>query len=117
MDGKEDTVADAIDQKIEKAISRIEDHDWSTLDCFSSFENLVSMGELVDRLSIINFKLYNLKNEVMRRQTDESFCGWASKQDIVLVKERSLLKRCINDKISALFVHGSDAMEEVKLYD
>jgi hypothetical protein len=34
------------------------------------FEELISMGELVDRLSIVNFKLYRLKDEVMNKQND-----------------------------------------------
>ena len=65
----------------------------------NSFEELISMGELVDRLSIVNFKLYKLKDEVMDRQDDEKFKSWASVEDVKLVMERARLKRCIDEKL------------------
>lgn len=65
----------------------------------NSFEELISMGELVDRLSIVNFKLYKLKDEVMDRQDDEKFKAWASVEDVKLVMERARLKRCIDEKL------------------
>ena len=63
------------------------------------FEQLLSFGELVDRLSIVNFKLFTLKDEVARRDTDREFCAWAASEDIRLVKERSRLKGCIDEKL------------------
>ena len=65
----------------------------------NSFEELISMGELVDRLSIVNFKLFRLKDEVMNRQDDEKFRSWASVEDVKLVMERARLKRCIDVKL------------------
>lgn len=65
----------------------------------NSFEILLSMGELVDRLSIVNFKLYKLKDEVMDRQDDDQFKSWASVEDVKLVRERARLKRCIDEKL------------------
>jgi hypothetical protein len=65
----------------------------------SSFEELISMGELVDRLSIVNFKLYKLKDEVMDRPDDSEFRSWASVEDVKLVRERSRLKKCIDEKL------------------
>ena len=65
----------------------------------SSFEELISMGELVDRLSIVNFKLYKLKDEVMNKKDDHDFKIWASVEDVKLVKERSRLKKCIDEKL------------------
>jgi len=59
---------------------------------------LVSMGELVDRLSIVNIKLFNLKDKVMNT-SDESFRAWASVEDVKLVMERSRLKRAIDQKL------------------
>lgn len=63
------------------------------------FEEILSLGELIDRLSIVNFKLYKLKDEVMNRTNDESFKSWASVEDVKLVKERAKLKRCIDTKL------------------
>lgn len=59
---------------------------------------LISMGELVDRLSIVNFKLYDLKNKVMATE-DASFRSWASVEDVKLVMERSRLKKAIDMKL------------------
>ena len=61
--------------------------------------DLVSMGELVDRLSIVNFKLYTLKDKVME-STDESFRAWASVEDVKLVMERSRLKKAIDRQLA-----------------
>lgn len=65
------------------------------------FEELISYGELVDRLSVVNFKLYVLKDEVMNSE-DSAFRAWASVEDVRLVKERARLKKCIDEKIIAM---------------
>ena len=66
------------------------------------FEELLSFGELVDRLTIVNGKLYSLKNEVVERQNEKEFCAWQAVQDIRLVKERARLKKCIDEKLTAM---------------
>ena len=71
------------------------------------FEEMMSFGELVDRLSIVNFKLFTLKDEVMKRPTDNDFRSWASVEDVKLVKERSRLKRCIDEKLVAVITRIS----------
>ena len=63
----------------------------------NAFEELISMGELVDRLSIVNF------NEVMNRPNDEEFRAWASVEDVRLVEERARLKKCIDFKTIGMF--------------
>jgi len=68
----------------------------------SSFEELVTMGELVDRLSIVNFKLFKLKDTVMQRKDDSNFCAWASVEDVKLCKERSRLKNALDEKLVAM---------------
>jgi hypothetical protein len=93
---KYNTLSGLIDNQIQQSIKN---YDNSYKLGENSFEELISMGELVDRLSIINFKLYKLKDEVMDRQNDESFKSWASVEDVKLVMERSRLKRCIDEKI------------------
>jgi len=62
------------------------------------FKELLSMGELVDRLSIVNFKLFTLKDKVMETE-DAEFRAWASEEDVKLVMERSRLKRAIDEKL------------------
>jgi hypothetical protein len=74
----------------------------NSYDLSNPFEELLSLGEIVDRLSIINFKLYKLKDEVMLRPEDEKFRSWASVEDVKLVKERARLKRCIDQKLVAI---------------
>lgn len=90
------TLSELIDSQINLAIKN---YDNSYELKSNSFEELLSMGELVDRLSIVNFKLYKLKDEVMNRQNDESFKSWASVEDVKLVMERARLKRCIDEKL------------------
>jgi hypothetical protein len=74
----------------------------------NSFEELLSMGELVDRLSIVNFKLYKLKDEVMLRPDDNKFKSWASVEDVKLVRERARLKKCIDEKVISMFKRYKD---------
>jgi hypothetical protein len=83
---------------IEKHIdSAVEGYDGSYNNA-EPLKDLVSMGELVDRLSIVNFKLYTLKDKVMESE-DESFRAWASVEDVKLVMERSRLKRAIDSQL------------------
>lgn len=87
-----------IDNAIKNAINNYED-DYKL---GNPFEGLLSMGELVDRLSIVNFKLYTLKNKVMQSK-DTEFKAWASEEDVRLVEERARLKKCIDEKLLATF--------------
>ena len=86
------------------------------------FENLLSFGELVDRLSIVNFKLYTLKDEVMKRQDNQDFRAWASVEDVKLVEERARLKKCIDEKLISMIAKYKSGDEnagfnsEVKKY-
>jgi len=91
-----------MDEIIDKIIkTSIESYDGS-YELGNEFEELLSFGELVDRLSIVNFKLFTLKDEVMRKTTDKKFCAWASIEDVRLVKERSRLKKCIDKKLLSI---------------
>jgi len=113
-----DNISDKIDNIIKKSIENYDD----SFTCDNPFENLISFGELVDRLSIINFKLYKLKDEVMTRKTDKEFKAWASVEDVKLVEERARLKRCIDEKLIYIIkkVQGGDETggfnSEVKNY-
>ena len=83
---------------IEKYIdSAVESYDGS-YNNMEPLKDLVNIGELVDRLSIVNFKLFTLKDKVMESD-DESFRGWASVEDVKLVMERSRLKKAIDSQL------------------
>ena len=90
------TLSTAIDEIIDVSIKN---YDQSYKLNKDPFEELLSMGELVDRLSIVNFKLYTLKDEVMKRSEDSVFKSWASEEDVKLCRERSRLKACIDQKL------------------
>jgi hypothetical protein len=113
---------DKLSENIEKIIiNSIKDYD-NSYELGNSFEELLSMGELVDRLSIVNFKLYKLKDEVMDRQDDDEFKSWASVEDVKLVRERARLKKCIDNKLIGIIsrINGGDESggfnPEVKKY-
>jgi len=114
-------LSDLIDLKIKDSIKNY-DNSYSLAEENNPFEELLSLGELVDRLSIINFKLYKLKDEVMLRFNDEDFKSWASVEDVKLVKERSRLKKCIDEKLLKMFLRFKSGDEnagfnpEVKKY-
>lgn len=91
--------SDSIEEIINKAI---ESYD-GNYELGNSFEELLSLGEIVDRLAIVNFKLYTLKDEVMNRPNDEKFRSWASEEDVKLCRERSRLKKCIDEKIISMY--------------
>jgi len=97
-------VSSDIDETIMKAISSY-DQSCELGDSIteSPLDKLISMGELVDRLSIVNFKLYKLKDEVMNKPDDKDFRAWASVEDVRLVEERARLKKCIDFKIIGMF--------------
>ena len=112
------TLSEKIDQVIEEAVRSYD----GSYALGEPFEELISFGELVDRLSIVNYKLYNLKDEVMRRPMDDGFRSWASEEDVKLVMERARLKRCIDKKLVAMIakVQAGDTQggfnPEVKKY-
>ena len=112
-------LSELIDLKIFNAIDNY-DNSFTLND--NPFEELLSLGELVDRLSIVNFKLYKLKDEVMNRPDDNEFKSWASVEDVKLVRERARLKRCIDEKLLSMInrvKNGDDSggfNPEVKKY-
>ena len=105
-------IADKIERHIVRAVGTFNPKD--VHDC--PFSKLLSMGELVDRLTIVNIKLYNLKNEVMKRQKDKSFCAQAAVEDVALVMERARLKKCIDEKLKCTIKNADTYNPEVKSY-
>jgi|TARA_Y100000310_G_scaffold336228_1_gene420209 hypothetical protein len=86
--------SDILEKHVKKAV---ESYDGS-YNIENPFADILSMGELVDRLSIINFKLYTLKDKVME-SSDTDFRAWASVEDVKLVMERARLKKAIDLKL------------------
>ena len=119
INNKNMELSELIDNQIEYTIKKY-DNSYKLGD--NSFEELISMGELVDRLSIINFKLYTLKDEVMRKPDDNDFKSWASVEDVKLCRERSRLKACIDKKLIYMINRVNEGQsdggfnEEVKKY-
>lgn len=71
------------------------------------FEQLVSFGELVDRLTIVNIKLFNLK-DAQQFGEDQKALAEMAKQDVCLVLERASLKICIDAKLLAIISRVND---------
>lgn len=105
-------ISNEVDDLIQRAIERF-DFTFELGD--SNFRDLISLGELIDRLSIVNFKLYMLK-EKQATKTDVQFLANAAKEDVVLVEERARLKRCIDEKVLAYLADKGNFNAEVKSY-
>jgi len=82
--------------------------------------HLLSIGELIDRLTIVNIKLFKLK-DYQATSTDGVGLARSAKADVALCKERSNIKSTLNEKVFSLATRvyhracRSDA-DEVKLY-
>jgi len=114
MDEAKGSVANAVDLAIDKAIERY-DGSWDFEEP-SPIDDLISCSELIDRLSIINFKLYNLKNAVMQNQGNRAFLARAAVIDVHLCEERSRLKNAINHKLEQVVAGRTAANAEQKDY-
>jgi len=87
-------------------------------------DELITISELIDRLSIVNIKLYHL----LEKTTELDAKGTKSKSDIDmivklsgdnirLVKQRSTLKAAIDKKINEAISRGAtNVLDEVKDY-
>jgi len=81
----------------------------------NNFRKLLSLGELIDRLSIVNIKIFELQNEALESK-DENFKAQAMDEDMKLALERSRLKICIDEKVLA-YIAGFDKFNpETKNY-
>ena len=96
MDEKQ-TLSDLMNQVVSNSVEYWEFADYKES---NEFEELLSLGELTDRLTIVNIKLYKLKDDVMLSE-DPTFKSWAAEQDVYLVMDRARLKRCIDKKLKA----------------
>ncbi len=69
---------------------------------YHAIESLVSVGDLIDKLSIVNCKLYTLKNQVAQNKSNTELCAALAAEDVFLCEERSRLRRAIDEKIIAI---------------
>lgn len=87
-------------------------------------EELITLSELIDRLSIVNIKLYNLLDKAMelelkrdKSENDIAMIVKLSGDNIRLVKQRSQLKIAIDTKINEAIRRGrANILNEVKDY-
>ena len=87
-------------------------------------DELITLSELIDKLSIINIKLYHLLEKTTeldqkknRSKEDIALIVTLSGDNIRLVKQRSQLKSAIDKKINdAISRGGTDVLDEVKNY-
>lgn len=87
-------------------------------------DELITLSELIDRLSIVNIKLYNLLEKTTeldakknRSKEDVALIMKLSGDNIRLVKQRSQLKSAIDLKINEALQRGNtNILDEVKDY-
>jgi len=110
------SMSDYVNKRITDIVSS-----WSPTDEPSEISKLISFGELVDKLSICNLKLFKIKD--LQASIDARESGMAIayiKQDIALCKERSQIKRAIDQKLREIIksqLSGTDDfVAEEKLY-
>jgi len=86
---------------------------------------LITISELIDKLITVNIKLFNLldkaaelDSKVKKSKEDIDMIVRLSGDNIRLVKQRSLLKSAIDNKINeAISTGGTDVLDEVKKYN
>jgi hypothetical protein len=86
---------------------------------------LITFSELIDKLTVINIKLYHLldKTAELDRKSEKTADEIAliitlSGENIRLVKQRSNLKSAIDKKLNlAIKSGGTEILDEVKNYD
>lgn len=93
----EDTIDDQIARLVKSSFDRLEVDLYPTVSDNAAL-NLLSIGELVDRLTIVNIKLYKLK-DFQTPSESESNLAKSALADVALVKERANLKATISDKV------------------
>lgn len=87
-------------------------------------DELITISELIDRLSIVNIKLYHLLEKTTeldakkaKSKSDIDMIVRLSGDNIRLVKQRSTLKAAIDKKINEAISRGAtNILDEVKDY-
>ena len=87
-------------------------------------KDIVTFSELLDKLMVINIKLFNLLEKTSeldkkepKSKDDVDLIVNLSGENIRLVKQRSILKSAIDEKLNTAIKNGStDVLDEVKNY-
>jgi len=87
-------------------------------------KDIVTFSELLDKLMVINIKLFNLLEKTSeldkkepKSKDDIDLIVNLSGENIRLVKQRSILKSAIDEKLNTAIKNGStDVLDEVKNY-
>jgi hypothetical protein len=87
-------------------------------------KDIVTFSELLDKLMVINIKLFNLLEKTAeldkkepKSKDDIDLIVNLSGENIRLVKQRSILKSAIDEKLNTAIKNGStDVLDEVKNY-
>jgi len=85
---------------------------------------LITFSELIDKLMIVNIKLYNLMDEITKYsdltklpEKEASMLLSLNKDQIRLVKQRSGLKSAIDKKLNTAIKNGDiNVLDEIKSY-
>jgi len=87
-------------------------------------KDIVTFSELLDKLMVINIKLFNLLEKTSeldkkepKSKDDVDLIVNLSGENIRLVKQRSILKSAIDEKLNTAIKNDStDVLDEVKNY-
>ena len=116
----DEEIAEVVDRRIHQAILKesLEGRGPEPV----AFMELDGFAELVDRLAIVNIKLFKLK-DLQTEETDEKILAASAKLDVDLCKTRSKLKNALNAKIAQIIQDVCDSdvdfnpqEPEVKVY-
>lgn len=113
----DEAIAERIDERIREFFATTDVDFWFEP---SHTLRLLTIGELVDRLTIVNIKLFKLK-DYQQSSNDGVGLARSAKADVELCRERSNIKNAITEKILDMASKVYNQMErsdsnEVKLY-
>ena len=97
-------VASSIDSLIQEICDEKKDPlDYQLL---GEFEELITFGELVDRLCIVNIKLFKIKDIQANPLTSKEMLADSAKKDVALCAERNRIKNALTAKLEAVAYRG-----------
>lgn len=84
-------------------------------------EEVNTFGELVDRLTIVNIKLFKIKDIQANPLTSKEKLAESAKKDVALCAERNRLKNALTAKLESVAFRGYqneriEQLKEQKLY-
>ena len=107
-------IVDVIEKIIDAAIANFDgDCTAHKEDCF---RDLLSIGELIDRLTIVNIKNFQFQDNVLK-SSDDKFKADGVSKIFSLALERSKLKNCIDEKFLEYISGRGTFNPELKRYE